>query len=380
MENFVYHSPTKIIFGKRQTSKIGEEIAGHGIHKIMLLAGGGSIRENGVYDQTVKSLRRSEIEWTEVWGVRPNPSLAHTRDAIRFAKENRAEAILGVGGGSVIDESKAIAAGVFMEDIWLAFAGRAEIERALPVFSVLTLSGTSSEANGNAVVTNDESREKWAIRSSLLYPRASVIDPSAQSSLPWDQTVNGGIDAMSHIMELYFMGAGETPTIAIDETLMLQIIKSIDELQSDQSDYSARSNLAWSASLALNGLTASGLGGGDWAVHGMEHSLSAFHPDIAHGAGLGVLFPAWIEYNQNENPGHFRRWADKIWGRSSVAEAVEAMKEKFKSWGAPVTLRELGIKENEIEALADNAIRLGPLGRLRKLGKDDVISIMNNAY
>ncbi|MDK2923784.1 MAG: alcohol dehydrogenase, partial [Pseudothermotoga sp.] len=176
MENFVFHNPTKLIFGKGTIPKIGEEIKSFGIKKVLMLYGGGSIKKNGVYDQVVESLKRNGIEWVEVSGVKPNPVLSKVHEAIEVCRRENVEAVLGVGGGSVIDSAKAIAAGVLYEgDIWDAFAGKYRIEKALPVFAVLTISATGTEMNGNAVITNEETQEKWAISAKCLYPKVSII-------------------------------------------------------------------------------------------------------------------------------------------------------------------------------------------------------------
>jgi hypothetical protein len=380
MQSFTYYNPTKIIFGRRTIGHIGREIDDQDIKKVLLLAGGGSIKQNGVYKSVSKSLKRAGIEWTEVWDVRPNPSLSHALEAIDNARSFGAQAILAVGGGSVIDEAKSIAAGYYLDDLWAAFAGDVEIKQALPVYTVLTISGTSSECDPLAVLTRDEAREKWSIGSPLLYPKTSIIDPSVQATLPWRQTINGAIDAMSHIMEYYFTGSGEIATLYIDEVMIGQIIQSTDQLRKDESDYQARANLAWCASLALGGMAAPGIGRGDWAVHAIEHSLSAFHPEIAHGEGLAVLYPAWIIYCREKNPDQFERWAKHIWKRKTVESAVETMKARFREWGAPVLLRELGIDEEELPELAGNAVLKGDVGWSFSLNKDDVYNILKIAY
>jgi alcohol dehydrogenase YqhD (iron-dependent ADH family) len=347
MQNFVFHNPTKVIFGRGTIPKIGSEISRYGIQKVLLLAGGGSIKKNGVYEQVVNSLKENKIDWIEHWGVRPNPVLSHANEGIKLVKENGLEGILAVGGGSVIDEAKSIAAGVFLENLWDAFERKVEIEKALPVFTILTISATCSEMDPYAVLTNEKENKKWNIGSFALYPKVSIVDPSVQFTLPWKQTVFGAIDALSHIMEFYFQSKGEEPTTSINETLILKIFESVDNLQKDPRNYSARAELSWSAILALNGISGAGLYGGDWACHTIEHGISAVHPEVAHGAGLAVVFPAWIKYIHYLNEEQFLRWAKVIFQKNNVEAAVIAMKEKYKSWGAPVSLRELGIKKEE---------------------------------
>jgi len=240
MKNFTYYNPTKIVFGKDVNSLVGKEIARNGFKKVLLIAGGGSIKENGVYESVCESLTRSQVKWHEVWGVRPNPVLSKIREAIAHARQHHVDAIVAVGGGSVIDSAKAVAAGVFLDDIWDAFEEKVKIKKALPLFCVLTLSATGSEMNPYAVVTNEEDDKKWSTGGEVLYPVASFIDPEVQTSLPWHQTVNGAIDAIAHIMEYYFLGNNEETTLSINDALLRTIIDMTDRLQQNNKDHNAQ--------------------------------------------------------------------------------------------------------------------------------------------
>ena len=380
MENFIFQNPVKLIFGKDTISKIGKEIKSFGINKILLLAGSGSIKKNDVFNTACKSLKQEGIEWSELWGVRSNPSLTHALQGIEIIKKNNLEAVLAIGGGSVIDEAKTIAAGFFNDDLWLAFEKRQSIQKALPVFSILTLSGTGSEMNSNAVITNDETLQKWPVGGPALYPKVSIVDPSAQMSLPWEQTVNGAVDAISHVMEYYFLAKDEEITMSIDMSLISTIIWCVDNLKNKPDEYNFRANLAWSATLALNGISGAGLKGGDWAVHQIEHGLSALNNKIAHGAGLAVVYPAWIKYMHHHNPDTFYRWAVSVWNETRIDNAIEQMKEKYQQWGAPVSLHELGFAEEDIPAIAENVSQRGDIGVLAKLNKDDIINILKISY
>lgn len=379
MNNFTFQNPTKIIFGKKTTIGLGKEISRYNIKKVLLLAGSGSIKGNGVYEDVCRSLKASGIEWTEFWGVRANPSLSHAEEGIKLAKESGAEAILAVGGGSVIDEAKSIAAGYYLENLWDAFEKKVTITKALPLYTVLTLSGTCSEMDPSAVLTNDEEKKKWHISSNVLYPKASFVDPLYQMSLPWHQTVNGAIDAMSHIMENYFMGNDEEVTLALDESLMRTIINCVNRLEKDKDDYNARASLAWAATLGLNGISGIGLNG-DWASHRIEHGISAIYPHVAHGAGLAVIFPAWIKHVSDIIPDLISRWAKNVWNADSLDEALNNMKRQFFAWKAPISLRNLDIKEDEIFDLAENAIQIGEVGNLKRLNYDDIVDILKIAY
>ena len=379
MRNFTFHNPTRVIFGKNTIKEIGPAIRENGAKKVLLVAGGGSIKKNGVYDAVANSLKEHGIEWIEFWGVRPNPVLSKTREAIEIARKNNVDAILAVGGGSVIDTAKSVAAGVYLDNIWDVYEKKAEIEKALPIYTVLTISAAGSEMDQFAVMTDEESRRKWNIMSDHIYPRVSIIDPSAQMSLPWYQTVNGALDALAHIMEYYFTAKEEEAALSVDEALMRTIIYVVDRLQKKKNDYSARASLAWAATLALNGTSGAGIGDGDWASHWIEHAVSALYPDVAHGAGLGVIFPAWILYMEKHNPGTFKRWARAVWGERSVKGAVLKMRKKLKKWKAPVTLEELGIKKADIAKIADKALEVGGVGSLKELNRKDMISILELA-
>lgn len=379
MDNFQFRNPVKIIFGKNTIPKIGEEVEKRGIRRILLLAGGGSIKRNGVYQTAAASLKSYKIEVIECWGVSPNPVLSHALKAVDIAMESGAEAVLAVGGGSVIDEAKAVAVGVYMRDLWAAYSENAKIQNALPVFSILTLSGTCSEMDPLAVLTNEETKEKLPIRSPYIYPKVSIIDPEAQMTLPWNQTVNGAIDATSHTLEFYFTAKNQEITLALDESIMRTIVKSVDSLAKDDRDYDARASLAWCATLALNGFSSAGLTGGDWACHRIEHGISGYLPEVAHGAGLGVIFPAWIEYCSDANAETFQRWAREVWSCDSIEKAVRAMKEKFRSWGAPIRLSELGVEENDFAEIARLAVAGGKIGAIKKLGEKEVLDILQIA-
>ncbi len=383
MQNFVFHNPTKVIFGQGTIQKIGSEISKFGLKKILLLAGGGSIKSNSVYDQVKTSLKNYNLSWVEHWGVRPNPVLSHAIEGIKIIQENNLEGILAVGGGSVIDEAKCIAAGYYLDNLWDAFERKVDIINALPVFTVLTISATCSEMDPYAVLTNEKENKKWNIGGAALYPKVSIIDPSVQFSLPWEQTVYGAIDALSHIMEFYFQSKGEEPTTSIDETLILNIFKNVDRLQIEPKDYNARSSLSWSAILALNGISGAGLYGGDWACHTIEHGISAVHPEVAHGAGLAVVFPAWIKYIHPLNEPQFLRWAKVIFNKNNVEGAVSALKDKYKSWGAPISLRDLGIKKEEIPIIVENvcqASNIRAIGAIKNLDYNDIMEILKIAY
>jgi len=384
MENFVFYNPTKLVFGKNTVEQIGDYLKKDKIKKVLLLAGGGSIKKNGVYEKVVRSLIENSIEKVEVWGVRSNPVVSKVREAIDVARKEKVDAILAVGGGSVIDSGKAAAAGVMYEgDVWDFYQGKATPKDALPLYTILTLSATGTEMNGGTVVTNEELLEKFSFWSVHTFPKVSIVDPEVQYSLPPHQTVNGAVDAISHVMEYYFDGAKRTDLIdRVDESIILTLMETTEALLNDPKDYDARANFALSTTLALNGISGLGHRGGDWSSHAIEHALSALNPEVAHGAGLAVVFPAWMKYVYKANPTKFRRFGRTIFRlkNSTPTQAIDALERWYKKIGAPTTLKELGFKREDIETLTEIAAKTVPMGKLVKLEKEDIRKILEIAY
>ncbi|MBB6062857.1 hypothetical protein HNP65_001309 [Thermosipho japonicus] len=383
MQNFVFYNPTKLVFGKNTVEKIGEYLKKDNVKKVLLLAGGGSIKKNGVYEKVVRSLVENGVEKVEVWGVRPNPVLSKVKEAISVAKNENVDAILAVGGGSVIDSAKAVAAGVkYKGDVWDFYSGKAKVKEAMPLYTILTLSATGTEMNGNSVVTNEETLEKFSFSSIHVYPKVSVVDPEVQYTLPQNQLVNGAVDAISHVMEYYFDGEEVSLTDRIDEGIIKTIIQTTEVLLDDPKNYDARANFALSTTLALNGVSGLGHKGGDWSSHAIEHALSALNPNVAHGAGLAVVFPAWMKYVYNQVPERFAQFGENIFGLKNCKpeEAINALSQWYKKIGAPTTLKELGFKEEDIEKLTEIASKMAPMGKLKKLERDDIKKILEIAY
>lgn len=379
MENFTFHNPTKVIFGTDTIKYLGKEIKKYGFKNILLLAGGGSIKKNGVYSQVISSLNESGASISEFWGVRPNPTLEHANEVKKFVLENKIDAIIAVGGGSVIDEAKAVAAGTFVNNLWDMFEGKDKATKALPIFVVLTLSATGSEMNSFAVISNEKELKKWSFGNPLVYPKVTIIDPTVQFSLPKTQIANGGVDSLSHLMENYFMGYNAEVTFGINESVQRTVISQVSKLMEDPTNYDARANFIWSSTMALNGMTSVAMGGGEWTVHGIEHSLSVLKPEVAHGEGLSVIFPAWINYVQDSRPEHFLRWAKNVWDAKSVQEGVEKMKSQFKGWGSPVSLKEIGFSKDDFSAIVKNTLAYGRMGRIKKLSENDLYKLLELA-
>ena len=376
MHNFEFYNPTRVLFGRGTVPQIGQAAAGEGVSRVLLVAGGGSIRENGVYQAVVQSLAAQGIEVIEAWGVRPNPEVDVARRLVQMAREHEVDGILAVGGGSVIDTAKSVAAGVYLDDVWDCFARQNGPVKALPVLVVLTISASGSEMDSWAVLTDGEQHRKWRVSSPVLFPRVAIIDPSVQTSLPWRQTVNGAVAVLSHLIATYVVGSFEETTLALEESLMRSVVKMVDRLQADHADYGARANLAWAATLAMNGLSSSGIEDGDWSAWSIESAVSALHPDVAHGAGMAVILPAWMTYLREGNPGQFERWAASLWGAGTVEGGIAAMKTAFQRWGAPATLSDLGVGAGELREIAFNALSQGPLGKLQTLTARDVVELL----
>ena len=357
-------------------------MAASGLTRCLLIAGGGSIKQNGAYDQVIDSLSKAKIAVVEAWGVQANPRLDKVREIIALAKEQKVEALLAVGGGSVLDTAKAVAAGYYLNDAWNAFTRRGKVSRALPLYTVLTLSATGSEMNGNAVITNTDSYQKWGMYSPHIYPRLSIIDPSLQRTLPFRQTASGAFDAMAHILEYYFANDSAKSTLSMNAALLRTIVAMTDRLQQDAGDYEARANLAWSATMALNGMSGVGLDGGDWACHVIEHAFSALHPSIAHGEGLAVIFPAWIAYVSDRAPARFAAWAKDVWNEESAITALAKFRDKLEAWGMPGSLRDLGIKDDDLPKLVEIILSASPtgVGGVFKLDPKDLQALLVLAF
>lgn len=388
MKNFIYHNPTKVLFGKGMVEKLGSEILNHSVKKVLLHYGKKSIFETGLYDKVVKMLNDNNIAFVECGGVKANPSLDKVYEAIDVCKKENVDGILAVGGGSVIDSAKAAGRGYYYNgDVWDLFDGKGESENCLPIFTILTISATGSEMNGNSVISNEKENKKWPISVSMEnYPKVTVIDPELQRTLPVAQVVNGAADILAHVFEFYFDGSKNSDlTDEFCEAIIRTTIKQAELLVKDADNYEARANFAWSATQALNMLLQPGRSGGDWATHMIEHSVSMFY-DIAHGAGLAVLFPAWMKYVYEENIEQFERFAENIFGitegtpEEKSLEAIIKLIKFYKNIGAPVTLKEIGIKEEDLEKMAENAALKAPLGNLLKLDKDDILEIYKLAY
>lgn len=378
MKEFIFYNPTQIVFGENQTKNIGKYLKNK---KCLFLYGGGSIKQNGIYNKVIDSLKSHNVSIVEKSGIKPNPVLSFVHEAIELAKKEQVECILAVGGGSVIDSAKAIAAGFYHDgDVWDFFIDKAQIKQALPIYVVLTLSATASEMNSGAVITNETTKQKFNIRSDCLFPKISILDPTNTYTVPKNQVANGSVDAIVHLLEGYF--TKKYPSTPIQdgfvETLVKTIISSTNQILENPKNYDARANFMWSATLALNGLTTAGIGDYAFPNHMMGHSLSAIF-DIAHGSTLSIVFPAWLKYNANTLNERLVHFGKEVFGVDGATKAIESLENYFASIGAPIRLKEVSINQSQIGEIAQNAISLAKKWGLREYTKERIEDILKLA-
>ena len=360
MYDFRFYNPVRIHFGKDALTHLPEELALVG-QKILLVYGGGSIKASGLYDRVLAALQEASKDVVELPGVMPNPRTEKVYEGIDLCKANGVDFILAVGGGSVIDCAKAIAVGARTDrDFWQAFfVNWEEAEDAIPLGTILTIPATGSEMDRSSVITNWATGEKNGYDSDLTYPVFSILDPTLTYTLPKDQMVNGVVDTLSHIWELYFSEPDtESVTDALAESLMRSVISATRAALKDPTDYTARANIMWASTFALCGMLNNGKKT-DWASHNIEHPLSAVF-DVAHGAGLAVVHPNYMKYFCAHAPERYARYAVQVWGVDPAGknplevahEGIRCTRDFFNEIGAPSTLADLGIPESAIEDLA----------------------------
>lgn len=381
MTPFTYYNPTRIEFGRDKENSIGSMIAEQGIERLLLVYGTGSIKKNGLYDRVIKSLKTAGIAYEELDGVVSNPLLSRVQDGIDLVKSHNLQAVLGVGGGSVVDSAKAISAGALYEgDVWDFFINKAPITEALPVYAVMTLAATASEMNGNSVVMNDATKQKYSIASVLLNPKISIINPDLMATVTNAYLAYSAADIIAHTIEVYFT-ATDHPHFQsrLVESIIKTVIETTEILLKNPLDYDARGEFAWASTQALNGLTSSGTGGGNFPNHMIEHALSALF-NIAHGAGLSIVIPAWMKWYHDKNLPQFERFAKEVFGLHTAEEGINALENWFSSIGTPVTLEEAQIPRDRIDAIAENAHGLAVLwGMGEEYPIETIAQILQNA-
>lgn len=386
MNSFSFYNPTRIYFGEGAIENLNGELKKIG-QNVLLAYGKGAIKREGIYDSVVKVLAECNKHVTEFSGIMANPTAAKVREGIKLCKENNIDFILAVGGGSTIDCCKAVAAGCKLEgDFWEEIFIKGIVPRdALPLGTILTMSGTASEMNGNSVITNEELKIKDSFASRATYPKFSILDPSYTYSLPQYQMVSGICDVMSHIMEQYFSGSDDNVSDDLSEALMKSVIKNAKIAINYPRDYCARSNIMWGATLALNGLLGCAKAQ-DWEVHQIEHQLGAYY-DVAHGMGLAAVTPTYLRYIYSNAVDKFRQFALNVWhvdpnGKTDeqiALEGIDRLEAFFKEIGATTSLRALGITDKEkLEEIAESCYTLS--GGYRTLTHSDINGILNDCF
>lgn len=399
MENLTYYSPTKIFFGKDQLNTLGDEIKFYG-NRILFVYGQSHLKQNGVYDRIVHILKNAGIEWFELEGVQPNPRLGKVQQGIDVVRKENLEFILGVGGGSVLDTSKAVALGAKVDyNIWSAYEYfHSDLmhqpnnpnpnvyipSAALPIGTVITKSGTGSEFDLTSVVTNTETKEKLLIMNGAVYPKFSFCDPTLTYTLSEKEMAYGIADMMTHYFEQYFSPSHNTDFLDyVKEGILKAIIANGRKVLNNLSDYAVRSELMYSATWSCSALNITGVTP-EWTSHFIEHEVTAL-TDLNHGLGMAIIYPAWMKYVSKENPAKFAQYADRVFGverngRSDYDMAMEGIKKTQEFWsdlGIPSKLSEVGVDETLFPTIAKQAVRFGPLGSLKQIDEVDVTNILS---
>lgn len=386
MNDFVFHTPTKVFFGRGGEKKVGEILRSYGFSKVLFHYGSGSIKRSGLYNTVVASLKDAGISFVELGGVEANPKVSLARKAAKLAREEKVDLILAVGGGSVLDSSKAAAAGAYYNcDPWEFSTKKRIPEKALPVGTILTLAASGSEMSDSCVLTNEENWLKRGFNAPCNRPLFSILNPELTFTVGKFQTGCGIVDIMMHTLERYFSLNGDTPlTDNLDEGLLRTVAEAGKRAIADPEDYEARAALMWAGSLSHNGLTGCGKNF-VMRCHQLEHELSGAYDRVAHGAGLSVIFPAWAKYIYQYNVPRFARYAANVWGipmdfehpeRTALA-GIEAAEAYFRSIGMPVRLSELSIDDSRFDEMAEKCTFFGKrtLPDYKELGKTEMIDI-----
>ena len=387
MDNFKFQNSTAIIFGKDTHLQVGAETRKFS-ERVLLHYGSGSIKKIGLYDSVVKSLTEAGVSFVELGGVLPNPRLSLVQEGIQLCREHDINFILAVGGGSVIDSAKAIAAGVVYEgDVWDFYTAKAKAEAALPIGVVLTIAAAGSEASDSSVITNEDGWHKRGMGADCIRPTFSILNPELMYSLTNFQTMVGIADIMSHVMERYFTSNRNNDfTDRLCEATLKTAINNARILLREPNQYEARAEIMWAGTIAHNNLLGTGRVG-DWSSHMIEHELSGIY-DVPHGAGLAVIFPAWMKYVYQENVERFVQFAVRVWDvdlsyESSEAIALEGIRRIeafFSEMGLPVRLDQLGVPNDEhFVEMAGKAVAYGPLGNFKKIHNEDALNILKLA-
>ncbi|MCL4384907.1 MAG: iron-containing alcohol dehydrogenase [Actinobacteria bacterium] len=386
MENFVFQSPTRIIFGKGSEEEAGKETKKF-TNKVLLHYGGQSIKKFGLYDKVIKSLKNENIEIFELGGVKPNPRLDLVYEGIKICRQKNINFILAVGGGSVIDSAKAIAAGVKYDgDVWDFYISDKKAPQFLPVGVVLTIPAAGSETSNGSVITKEDEKLKKAYVDENMRPVFAILNPELTFTLPKEQTLYGISDILAHGLERYFTNSKNVDfSDRLIEGAFKSLIKNTYIVLEKPLDYAARAEIMWIGLLIHNGI----LGMGrieDWGSHMIEHEISAIY-DIAHGAGLSIVFPAWMKYVYKHDINRFAQFAVRVFGAETyfgeeermALEGISKLRNFYKEVGLPVSLKDVNIPDTYLEEMAKKCTADGPVGKFVELEEKDVLSILKLA-
>jgi len=388
LRNFEYLSPTKIIFGHDAELEVGKEVARYG-KKVLLHYGGGSVKSSGLYDKVISSLQAEGIEFIELGGVKPNPRVGLIREGIKICREQEIDFILAVGGGSVIDSAKAMGIGVpYDGDVWDFYEGKAVPEKSLPVGVIVTIAAAGSETSNSSVITNEDGWFKRGLNVNVTRPVFAIINPELTYTVSNYQTACGAVDIIAHVMERYFTNEKNVDlTDRLCEATIKSVIKNAPLVLKNPDDYNARAEISWAAATAHNGY----LGVGrieDWASHQIEHELSAKY-DLAHGAGLAIVFPAWMKYVYPHDVQRFAQFAVRVFDveydlenpEKTALEGIKRFEGFCQAMGMPTRLNDIDVKEDVLDELADKCrkSRTGTTGFFVKLNRDDIVNIFKLA-
>lgn len=388
MQNFFYDIPTKVAFGKGQIQKLPSFVKEFGT-KVLLVYGGGSIKRSGLYDTVTQLLKEDSINYVELSGVEPNPRITTVERGVDLCREHQVQVVLPIGGGSSIDCAKAIAAAYYYDGKpWDLICDFGQAEKALPIITVLTLAATGSEMDYYAVISNEETQDKFGISSPLVYPKYSIMDPEYTYSVPKYQTAAGTADIMAHIFEVYFCGIkGTFMQDRIMEALLKTCIHYGPIACEHPENYDARANLMWTSSWAINSFIACGKSAA-WPIHAMEHQLSAYY-DVTHGHGLAILIPVWMEHILNEDTVDiFVNYGVNVFGLDAsmdqmdlAREAIAQTQKVFEDMGLTMTLSSIGIKgKDKFEVMAEKAMGDGLENYSVPLTKADIVKIYDKCF
>ncbi len=383
MNNFNFYSPTSFVFGKGRETEAGKYVKRFGGTKVLIHFGGGSVLKSGLLDRVKTSLANENITFTQLGGVMPNPRSGLVYEGIELCKREKIDFILAVGGGSVIDSAKAIALGALYDgDFWDFYQGK-QAEKALPVATILTISAAGSEGSTGSVITHETGMLKRAANSDALRPVFSILNPELTCTLPAFQTACGATDMMAHVLERYFTNTKDVEiTDRLCEAVLLTVIKEAPKALANPNDYEARANIMWAGMVAHNDICGVGREQ-DWSTHQIEHELSALY-DVAHGAGLAVMFPAWMKHVMHHDVMRFAQFAVRVWGcemdfqnpENTAKLGIAKFEQFLTSIGMPIRFSELGAKAEDIPTML-KVLGLGThtLGSFVKLTEEDVKKI-----